>query len=151
MKFQLDRDAMFALFPEGSQAEVELRSAVTDAIVRRVISGAASWSVKDFESRARALAHEEARLAFADMGIGSKSTPWKTEITLSDSIKNAIRSHARDLVEKEKQEAAKVATEHYGALLEERIGQRFAVMVDAAFNERLEAIVLKVIKSRLGS
>lgn len=155
-KIQLNADALAALFPEGTQARIELQQAVTAEFVRKHFrSGALGTDVfKAIEgARTDCLASiERARTDVMTRVLAEKGLQknWSS-YTLQGEAKEAVSAAAKSIVEataqKAASEAAAAAVDKLKAGLETAVDRRVNLIQDGQIRLAVKAHIDAVMAS----
>lgn len=151
MKIVLGHEAINALFPEGSEARIELQRHVMQCFVQQHLKASAvTKEVRDLVDVAKRDAVKEAA---RELGIGSS---WGS-VTLSDDFKRKLRDLARDAhseaAREAMREAANQAAESMRKDLEYMIRSRLEQTVQkelmAKVGEKLQAAMQSAVASAI--
>lgn len=153
MQLKMDMAALAALFPEGSEARVELQNAVVAEFVRKNIKPGAMGA--DFQKvlvgEARNLADQIRRgiadakhSVFKEVGVAIPRDEW-SGVTLTDQQKTAIRNAAHTAISDE----AKATFQKYIDERVEKLGPQIEREVDRRVGEAIEKEVTRRIAARL--
>jgi len=142
LQLRLDATALAALFPEGSEARVELQRAVTDEFIRKHLnSKLVADEVVGLLNRAKQEAITEATRKLCD------SHGWAYNNVLSDTFKARIREEAQHFVYDETRKIVKAECERFSNNIEQTIIDRMETLIDTT----ARAHVSTKLKERLNS
>lgn len=122
---KLDTGAMQALFPEGSEARVELQRAVVANFISQHIKP--SLIGAQVESMVKAAKEAAVKEALVDLGV---TTSWGGGTQLSDSFKAKLKEQASDSLRANIGTAVEQATTAVIATLGERIKNSVEMKTD---------------------
>lgn len=145
MQIRLDTAALSALFPEGSEARVELQSAVMAEFVRKNIKPGAMGT--DFQAvlvgEARNLADQIKRgiadakhSVFKEIGVAMPRSEWD-QVQLNQQQLQAIRNAAREAVSNALTEVINERIQFHATKLEGTISHNIEAALNRLTNEEL--------------
>lgn len=140
MKINLDLQAMLALFPPGSQAEIELKTAVIAETAKRITRTIID---KEIEPIVRSRAQEIAKEIRQQMGMKYIETSWgSSRVELTPSHKEAIKAEVeqanRDLIRSELNSKSSEVTKVVEPIVNEYIRYFVRTAVKAEIDRQLE-------------
>lgn len=139
----LNKDAMNALFPEGSEARIKLASSAVKAMAEQSIKpGAIGAGVVEIIEEQRDKAVQQ---ALAALHIGSR---WD-DFQLSDKFKETLRHNARVEVERQVNEAITKAVADIREQIEARVESIVNARIHDAVNKKVAEAVKKAVDAAL--
>lgn len=119
MQLRLDADALAKLFPEGSQARVELQNAVVAEFIKKHVSD--KLVADDVQRLIKSAKSEAVTEVMRELGVHSQ---WGN-VVLSDTFKNKLKEQVREQVtshiHQSATDAAMTLREDLGPMIEKRI------------------------------
>lgn len=153
MRIQLDTQAMEALFPEGSEARVELQQAVLQNIIdRNFLKMPVDHVAKACAEAAKAIKLPDVRaMAEAEMQKLTTRTGWNGPAKATP----AFAVHIREAAENEVQTAVNLAVSNAIAQIDKAINERveqhlgyFAAKVKNLIEEKLDTTAAQALNAR---
>lgn len=147
MKIQLDSSALAALFPEGSEARVELQRAVVAEFLRR-------WADKDLKGEFRNYLEGERRVILAENRLliekhfkGSPFSLRGLEVREESNFKELLQKELERLLGEDLKAAAKqYADSLRGAELEHRFHKLLDQVTHQYLKDKVDAVFNNILK-----
>jgi hypothetical protein len=141
----LDRDALEALFPEGSEVRLQLRGAVLDQAVKRY--AAKDWP--EIQQQVKRITDSAFREALATQGL---RVTYGNTVQLSEEIKTAMRQQAKELIQQHMAEELDLSPERLRLLrddLMQVLGLRITQELSGPLFQQITQLVVDTMKKFL--
>lgn len=143
VNIQLDLAALNALFPEGSEARVNLSRAVAASLCERL----AIKETKHLADEHKTALQKVVKETLTNMGMG---TGWQGVVVIEDRVRRAIQEETqKDVKAVISTEIATAIHEQKGAL-NDRIEEIFTRRIDEAMGIKLRELVRSAVRDVLG-
>jgi hypothetical protein len=144
MKLMLDREALLSLFPEDSEARIELRRVVTNALVEKL----AIKDIKYLDEELRDEIRTQTKKAMSAFGVQER---WNGEIQVSTKLLAHIDAIVKDRFQVAINEAiTKSLTadvlENTQTMVARRLENKLDVLVTTGLHDRVREILRIMLK-----